>query len=193
MRKLIVSMNVTLDGYLSGIDGELDWHFNYWTEEIRDTLCSQLVKADTILLGRITYEAMALYWPLKTADLSCRGEDFAFANMMNSYTKMVFSKTIERTPWSNTKILKGTLRQEIIKIKKNPGRDVIVYGSCQLVNGLIKAGLADEYHLWIHPVVLGKGIPLFKDLKEELCLNMMRAKTFSSGVVLMEYQPCYIS
>ncbi|MFT3705599.1 MAG: dihydrofolate reductase family protein [Agriterribacter sp.] len=193
MRKLIVSMNITLDGYLCGIDDELDWHFNCWTEEIRDALCGQLAKADTILLGRVTYNAMAQYWPLKRADLCCRGEDFAFANMMNNYTKMVFSKTIERTLWSNTKIVNGSLRKEIIKIKKRQGRDIIVYGSCQLVNGLMKDELIDEYHLWIHPVILGKGKSLFKDLKEGLCMNMRHATTFPSGVVLMEYQPCYTS
>ena len=87
-------MNVTLDGYFSGPHCELDWHFTSWTKEMGDALCNQLAQADTILLGRVTYNAMAAYWPLKMADPSCRGEDFAFANMMNSYSKIVFSKTI---------------------------------------------------------------------------------------------------
>lgn len=187
MRKLIVSMNITLDGYLSGPDGGLDWHFNCWTEELRDALCDQLAKADTILLGRVTYEAMAEYWPLKSVDPFCRNEDFAFANMMNSYAKIVVSNSIQQTLWNNTQILKGNLQQQITNIQKKPGRDIIVYGSSELIKGLMKANLPDEYHLWVHPVILGKGKSLFTGWQHHFKLNMINTKTFSSGVVLIQY------
>jgi dihydrofolate reductase len=191
-RKLIVSMNITLDGYLSGPGCELDWHFKSWTQEMGDALCSQLAKADTILLGRVTYNAMAKYWPAKVSDPSCRGEDFAFANMMNSYTKIVFSKTIASTAWNNTKLLKGNLQEEISRLKKKPGKDIMVYGSGQLADALIKSGLVNEYQLWLHPVILGKGKPLFNpdsnQEQERLYLKMVNTKIFPSGVVMILYQ-----
>lgn len=188
MRKLIISMNVTLDGFMSGPDCELDWHFKSWTQEMGDTLCSELAKADTILLGRVTYNAMAKYWPAKVADPNCRGEDFAFANMMNSYTKIVFSKTITSTQWNNSKLADGNPEDQINLLKKKPGKDIIVYGSGRLVSSLIKSALVDEYQLWLHPVVLGKGKPLFKNLQSRVYMKMVKIKTFSSGVAVLYYQ-----
>lgn len=188
MRKLIISMNVTLDGFMSGPDCELDWHFKSWTQEMGDTLCSELAKADTILLGRVTYNAMAKYWPAKVADPTCRGEDFAFANMMNSYTKIVFSKTITSTQWNNSKLADGNPEDQINLLKKKPGKDIIVYGSGRLVSSLIKSALVDEYQLWLHPVVLGKGKPLFKNLQSRVYMKMVKIKTFSSGVAVLYYQ-----
>ena len=192
MRKLIVSMNVTLDGYLSGPDCELDWHFTSWTKEMGDALCNQLAQADTILLGRVTYNAMAAYWPLKMADPSCRGEDFAFANMMNSYTKIVFSKTLTSSAWSNSKLVAGNLQHVISALKKMPGKNLMVYGSGQLANSIIKSGLADEYQLWLHPVILGKGKPFFKpgaaNEKPGLNVTLVSTERFSSGVILLRYQ-----
>ena len=188
MRKLIVSMNVTADGFMSGPDCELDWHFKSWTGEMGDALCSELAKADTILLGRVTYSAMAKYWPSKVADPSCRGEDFAFANMMNSYTKIVFSKTITSPVWNNSKLANGNPENEINLLKKKPGKDIIIYGSGRLVSSLINSGLVDEYQLWLHPVALGKGKPLFKNLHSRVYMQMVNVKTFSSGVVVLYYQ-----
>jgi dihydrofolate reductase len=189
MRKLIVSMNLTLDGYYSGPDGELDWHLTSWTTEMGDAMCSQLAKADTILLGRITYNAMAAYCSIMVAGPSRRSEEFAFANMMNCCTKIVFSKTIVSASWKNTELLKGNLAYQTTRLKKKPGGDIIVYGSSQLVDGLIKADLVDEYRLWIHPVILGKGKSLFRNNREKHCLNLMDTETFPSGVVMMRYRP----
>lgn len=181
-------MNVTLDGYMSGSECELDWHFQYWTKEMAESLCEQLSKADTILLGRVTYNAMARYWLSKVVNPSLRGEDFAFAKMMNSYDKIVFSKTITLPEWSNTKLANGNLEDEIKLLKQKPGKDVIVYGSGRLVSSLIRSGLVDEYQLWLHPVVLGKGKPLFKSLHSRLYMKMVNIKTFSSGVVILYYR-----
>jgi dihydrofolate reductase len=107
MRKLIVSMSVTLDGFMSGPNCELDWHFKSWTPDMGDAMSIELAKAGTILLGRKTYQAMATYWPMKLADPSCRREDIAFANMMNTYPKMVFSKTMETAEWKNSTVVSG--------------------------------------------------------------------------------------
>src|SRR5882762_1112837 len=104
MRKLIVSMNMTLDGYMSGPDCELDWHFQSWNEEMAASASEQLAQADTILLGRVTYLAMAAYWSSKVASLSTPRADIDFADMMNSYNKIVFSKTLPAVGWSNSRL-----------------------------------------------------------------------------------------
>src|SRR5215204_1104329 len=188
MRKVVVSMNVTLDGFMSGSNCELDWHFSSWTKEMADLLYEQLSKADTILLGRITYNAMAAYWPAKALDLSFPREDLAFAHLMNNYTKLVFSKTHAISQWSNSKLLTGDPADEILKLKQREGKDIIIYGSGKIVNCLAKSHVIDEYRLWVHPVLLGKGKLLFKDLEKEYRLKLFKTKTFSSGVVLLYYK-----
>jgi dihydrofolate reductase len=189
MRKLIVSMNLTLDGYLSGPDGELDWHIACWTKQMGDALYSQLAATDTILLGRVTYTAMAAHCLSIVNGPSCRDDDFAFANMMNSNTKIVFSKTMKLPQWSNTQFLRGDVKDEIMKLKKKKGKDILVYGSSQLVTDLIAAGHVNEYRLWVHPVVSGKGISFFTKLQGTCHLKLLKTKTFNSGVVLLQYKP----
>lgn len=192
MRKLVVSMNITLDGCVSGPRGELDWHLNSWSNEMGDALCAELAKADTILLGRKTFTAMAAYWPLKLADPSCRGEDAAFAHMMNAYRKIVFSKTLNAAAWSNAILAKDNVQQQVTRLKKTPGRNIIVYGSAQLVDSLIIAGLVDEYQLWLHPVVLGHGRPLFKpgsfQPPQLLPLKLLTVQQFGCGVIRLNYR-----
>lgn len=194
MRKVIVSMNISLDGFMSGPNCELDWHFQSWTKEMADSLYEQLSKADTILLGRVTYKAMAGYWPSKAKELSFPREDIAFANLMNNYTKLVFSRTLTSLEtclpegkWNNSRLLKGNLISEVQKLKEGPGKDMIVYGSGKIVKDLLNSGLVDEYQLWIHPVLLGQGNPLFKELAERVSVRLFRTKTFSSGVVVLYY------
>ena len=188
MRRVIVSMNVTLDGFMSGSHCELDWHFSSWTKEMADLLYEQLSRADTILLGRITYNAMATYWTAKAKDLSFAREDIAFANLMNNYRKLVFSKTHAISSWSNVKLVTGEPADEILKLKQEAGKDIIVYGSGKIVNCLAKSGLVDEFQLWVHPVLLGRGKPLFKNLETEYRMKLFKTKTFSSGVVALYYK-----
>jgi dihydrofolate reductase len=188
MGKLTVSMNLTMDGYIAGPDCELDWHFTSWTKEMADTLCRNLSQADTILLGRITYEAMQAYWSSKAADCFCAAEDYAFAFMMNSYPKLVFSNRITGVSWKNTKLVKGSLEKEISLQKSSGSKRIMVYGSGRLVDALIKANLVDEYQLWMHPVILGKGKRLFRDGENKITLKLVHVETFSSGVVLLCHQ-----
>ena len=188
MRKVIVSMNVTLDGFMAGPNCELDWHFNYWNEEMARYAGEQLSKADTILLGRVTYNAMAKYWPSKIRDLLCPREDVAFASMINDYQKVVFSKTLQHTDWNNSRLAKESIRKEIVKLKQQPGKDMIVYGSGSIVSALAKSGLIDEYILWLHPVVLGKGKMLFKNTNTRSKLKLSSTRTFNTGVIILYYQ-----
>jgi dihydrofolate reductase len=188
MRKLILSMNLTLDGFMAGPDCELDWHFERWTSEMAESLCEELSKADTILLGRVTYSAMARYWPQKAKDLSFQRDDLAFASMMNNYAKVVFSRTLVSATWNNSRLVKKDVMKEILSMKLQPGKNMIIYGSGRLASLLMRNGLIDEYRLWIHPVVLGKGKPLFKDLTGKLHLKLMEARTFGSGVIVLYYK-----
>ncbi|MBS1600557.1 MAG: dihydrofolate reductase [Bacteroidetes bacterium] len=187
MRKLIVSMNITLDGFVAGSNSELDWHFQSWDAEMASLLSEQLCMADTILLGRITYDAMASYWPSSVTDPHFPRDDVPFADMMNNYSKIVFSTTKKQLEWQNSKLINGNIEYEIGQLKKLHGKDIIVYGSSKLVSSLMQLSLIDEYRVWLHPVVLGSGKPLFKKLHEQINLRLVTTKTFSTGVVMLNY------
>jgi len=179
---------MTLDGFMSGPDQGLDWHFTSWTEEMAESACEQLSKADTILLGRITYDAMAGYWPEQAAHALYSREDVAFADMMNHYEKIVFSKTLDHTIWSNSRVVHDGIEEEINRLKKQPGRDLIIYGSGKLVDGLLQAGLVDEFRIWLHPILIGKGKRLFKTASSRRMLILFDSKRFGSGVVMLFYK-----
>jgi dihydrofolate reductase len=187
MRKLIVSMNITLDGFMSGPHCELDWHFNSWNEEMAQVAAEQLSRADTIILGRITYRAMARYWPLQAQSLACARQDIAFADMMNTYAKIVFTKTLQQSEWNNSKLVKTSIAREIASLKQQPGKEMIIYGSGKIVAALMQLNMIDEYQLWIHPVILGKGKPFFGKLRDNIGIKLVSTTTFSSGVVMMRY------
>jgi len=187
MRKVVVSMNVTIDGFMSGPDCELDWHFQSWTEEMSECLCEQLSRADTILLGRVTYGAMARYWPSQAMNSAYPREDIAFAEMMNNYPKIVFSKTLTTAGWNNSRLVKGNILNEISQLKQMPGKDIIIYGSGRIVSALAQLNLIDEYVLWVHPVILGEGRPLFR-LHSKRNLELIKTRTFKTGVVILYYQ-----
>jgi dihydrofolate reductase len=191
MKKVVVSMNVTLDGFMSGPNHDLNWHFDNWSTDMGERLGIELNRADTMLLGRITYQAMASYWPMKSMDLLCARDEIALAEMMNSIRKVVYSKTLAKTAWNNSTLISGDIRTAIRQLKKGNGvsnKHIIVYGSSQLVATLIQLNLVDEYQLWIHPVILGKGNHLFSRIQQTTNLRLMGTTTFQSGVVLMNYQ-----
>ncbi|MFA6085143.1 dihydrofolate reductase family protein [Mucilaginibacter sp.] len=188
MRKLIVSINVTLNGFMAGPNGELDWHMPYWDEEMSRVSSEQLGNADTILLGRVTYTAMARYWPAQQAGPYAARGDVDFADMMNSYTKVVFSQTLTNVSnWSNSQLANRSIALEVNQLKQQPGKDIMVYGSGSLVTALIRKDLVDEYHIWLYPVLIEQGRPLFENLRDRLSLKPFQAKAFGNGVVLMQY------
>ena len=191
MRKVIVSMNVTLDGYMAGPNSELDWHFNYWNDEMAEEAAMQLNKADTILLGRITYSAMAEYWPFQAVNPNFARQDIAFADMMNNHRKIVFSKTLKKTHWHNSRLMKGVLQNEVNLLKQEAGKDIIVLGSGTVVSSLIQSDLIDEYQLWVHPVILGEGKLLFKNSGFKSRLKLIHKKDFESGVTIYFYIPIH--
>jgi dihydrofolate reductase len=188
MRNLIVSMNVTLDGFMAGPHCELDWHFKSWNEEMARSTAEQLSRADTILLGGITYRGMAQYWSATPVNLVAPREDLDFADMLNRYPKVVFSKTMSTVSWNNSRLAKKDIGEEIDELKHRKGKDIIVYGSGKIVDALTKLGLVDEFRMWVHPVVIGCGKPLFKELTGTIKLELFKTETFSSGVVILFYR-----
>ena len=125
MRKLIVSMNLSLDGYLSGACGELDWHFEIWNDQMGDKILERLEETDTIILGRVTYEVMAKYWTVKPLEDHFPRQDLAIADKMNHHTKVVFSKTLKKSIWHGSVFATGDPKEEIKKLKKQEGKDMI--------------------------------------------------------------------
>lgn len=191
MRKVIVSMNITLDGYMAGPNGELDWHFECWDPNMGERLAKELSKADTILLGRVTYLAMANFWPEKTSNPLCPREEYAYAVMMNHHRKAVFSRRLEKAQWSNTEILKDDIEEGMEKLRietEGQHKNIMIYGSGRLVTALIKLDMIDEYQLWVHPVLIGKGKPFFGKYFDQQDLQLLTTTTFPSGVVLLHYQ-----
>lgn len=185
MRKVIVSMNISMDGFMADSDGGLDWHFRYWNDEMADESARQLSHADTILLGRKTYEAMAAYWPLQSCNDAFARQDLAFAEMMNERHKIVFSTSLTRLHWCNSALIGSDIRTEMIRLKKDKGNDILVYGSGSIVTLLMGMGMVDEYRIWKHPVALGGGKPFFSHVRH---VRLMKQMHFSSGVVLLFYQ-----
>jgi dihydrofolate reductase len=188
MRNLTVSMNISLDGYMAGTRGELDWHFELWSREMGNILNKHLKNADTLLLGRRTYSTFAAYWPYATVDSLFPRDDLAFAEMVNRYTKIVCSATLTLLPWRNSRQIKGDLYQEIIKLKQQEGKDICIYGSGELLAYLIPSGLVDRYILYIHPIILGRGKPLFKNLLDKINLELLDVRQLTTGLIVVDYK-----
>jgi dihydrofolate reductase len=184
MRKLIVSMNVTLNGCMAGPDGGLDWHYSRWDEAMARVTSLHLGEADTLLLGRITYEAMAGYWMARGRDMLGPREDADFTEMINHCTKVVFSRSRKTATWQNSRMARSVAK-EVKALKRQHGKNILVYGSGKLVAALTQLNLVDEYRLWVHPVVIHGGRALFKT---NTALQFTGKTTFNTGVVLMSYK-----
>lgn len=188
MRKLIVSVNITLDGFVADTNGGLDWHLQSWSDEQAKTVTEMLSRADTILLGRKTYQAMAAYWPWQAKNINFPREDIAYAEMMNNYRKVVLSKTMQNALWHNSVLINRDVKRAVSNLKKQPGDDILTYGSISTVKKLAAFNLVDEYQLWVHPVRIYEGIQFFNTSKDELGLEPVSNRIFASGVVLTVYK-----
>ena len=182
MRKLIFFMATSLDGYYEGPGHSIDWH--NVDEEVKEFANAQLDSVDVILFGRVSYEMMANYWPTEMA----LKNDPVTAAAMNSKAKLVFSRTLSNVTWQNTQLVKDNIEQEVIKLKAQPGRDLII-GSSDLSVSLMAHGLIDEFRIMLNPVALGEGKSLFKGLQKRLNLELFNTRTFKSGNILLYYRP----
>ncbi len=181
MREVIMWNLVTLDGFFEGPKAwDIDWHEYVWGDELEGWALEQATAADTILFGRVTYEGMAGYWPSQKGDI---------ADFMNNTRKVVFSRTLKSADWSNTRLVKENPEKEVARLKRQPGKDIVIFGSATLCSTLTKHGLIDEYRICITPVVLGSGTPLWKASPNRLRLKLVEAQPLKSGGVILRYRP----
>lgn len=185
MRKLIFFMHASLDGFVAGPNGEINWiHVD---EEMFDFVATMTSKADTALYGRVTYEMMQSYWPTAGDAPDASKHDKEHSAWYNKVSKVVLSTTLINKGLHNTTVISGQLADNINKIKNEDGKNIIIFGSPRAAHSLLSEGLIDEFWLFINPVLLGRGMPLFKGVKELTKLDLVATRTFSSGVIALHY------
>ena len=189
MRKIIVTMWVTLDGFIAGPNNEMNFVGELYDEAMGKYEDDLVSAADTLLLGRVTYESFAGSWPHVPDNPNASEGEKEYARKLNAMRKIVFSKTLESVEWNNSTLVKEVVAEDIEKLKHEPGRDMLIYGSASLVQTLTNLGLIDEYQILVHPVLLGSGKPLFQDIQHQVKLKLVNTRTHPSGVVVLSYQP----
>jgi dihydrofolate reductase len=177
MRKIVAGLFITLDGVMESPD---KWQFPYFNEELGQVVTSQMDATDAMLLGRKTYEEFASFWPTAPAD-------DPFTARMNNTPKYVVSTTLDTVEWQNSTLIKGNVVEELTRLKQQPGKNIGMTGSATLVASLLREGLLDELHLFVFPVVLGSGKPLFATSGEKLPLTLVASETYDTGVVQLTY------
>ena len=187
MRKIVAFENVSLDGYFSGPNGEIDWFVAQPGNqaELDQFAIDSIKSTDILLFGRVTYELMASYWTtanaLKNAPI--------LAERMNNLPKIVFSRKLDRVEWQNTRLVKDNIEEEIKKMKNQPGKNMAILGSGSIVSEFAQRGLIDEYSIMVNPVILGGGRSIFNGIKDRLHLKLLNSRTFEPpGNVLLHYQ-----
>jgi dihydrofolate reductase len=186
MRKVILFMHMSLDGFVSKTNGEMDW-VTREDMEMNNYLIGDLLKTvDTMLLGRNLYQGFQQAWPAIATTPSMPKELVDFAHWIEDSPKYVFSKSMNKLDWKNSFLLKGNITEEVKKLQQQPGKDIVVFGGSGIAQQLAKENLIDEYRIKLEPVFLGTGNPLFKDMAR---LKLIQSKAFSSGVVGLYYQP----
>jgi dihydrofolate reductase len=183
MRKLTIFNLMTLDGYIAGPGGDISWH--NVDEEFQELANAASNSGNTLLFGRVTYELMAGFWPTPEAIKT----DPIVAAGMNKAEKIVFSRTLQKAEWNNTRLVKDDMPGEVRRLKQGTGKDLTVLGSGSIVAQLAEEGLIDEYQVLLNPVVIGKGKTMFEGLKNRLALKLVRTRTFGNGNVLLIYVP----
>jgi len=173
-------MGLTLDGYVHGDKGYEDWGLPPEEDDVVAWKVASLREAGTHIMGRVSYDVMAALWPNETG---------VYADIMNEIPKVVFSSTLTRADWPESRIAGGDLAEDIDRLKREPGGIILAHGGASFLHSLIGEGLVDEYRLVIHPVVIGRGTGLFEALNEPLRLDLVEARTFPSGTAIHVYRP----
>jgi dihydrofolate reductase len=186
MRRLIVFNHVSLDGYFTDAQSDMSFARNDVPDAEWDAFVAGNASGGGMLVfGRITYELMASFWPTPLAAENMP----VVAQQMNALPKIVFSRTLDKVSWNNTKLVKGDPAEEIRRLKQEPGADMVIFGSGSIVSQLAQAGLIDEYQIVVDPVALGQGRTMFEGIKDKLTLRLIRTRTFGNGNVLLCYVP----
>jgi dihydrofolate reductase len=179
MRKVVAGLFVSLDGVYEAPD---QWHFPYFNDEMGEAVSSQMAAADAMLLGRVTYQEFAAYWPHQSDN------DVDIASYMNNTPKYVVSNSLDAVDWKNSTLIKGDVAGELTRLKQQPGKNISITGSGTLVRSLLRDNLLDELRLLVHPIVVGSRKRLF-DGADQKALELVDSKTFSTGVLYLTYRP----
>jgi dihydrofolate reductase len=180
MRKLKLQVQMSIDGYVAGPNGEMDWLVRDWDNELKKYVEEITEPVDCIVLGRKLAEGFIPYW---ASNPEAEGAD-----KFNSTPKVVFTKTLERSEWPGTTLAKGNLVDEINTLKKQDGKDIIAYGGATFVSALIEQQLIDEFYLFINPAAIGNGMAIFKELKSKQDFMLVKATSFACGIVVLNYE-----
>jgi dihydrofolate reductase len=181
MSRLIQWNMLSLDGYFEGAKSwDVEWFQGFFSKELEEISIEQLSRADALLFGRVTYEGMAAYWQ------TAQGE---VADFMNNLPKVVFSRTLERADWANTRLVKSDAVAEVRELKGRGSRDLYVFGSGDLCAGLMAAGLFDEVRLGLIPIVVGRGTTLFGRGLSRRAMKLLEARPLANGCVILRYEP----
>ena len=190
MRRLLMLMSISLDGFFEGRNHDISWH--NVDEEFNKFALDQLRETDTILFGRRTYQLFEDSWPKAADNPTTSKDNLEIAHLINNMNKIVFSKTLQRVEekknWKNVKLIREVNPEEINRWKQQRGKDLAVGGN-NLAVSLAQNGLVDEFQIMVNPVVLGNGTPLFEGIEERLNLRLLRTRMFKSGNVLLSYEP----
>ncbi|MBI5295328.1 MAG: dihydrofolate reductase [Chloroflexi bacterium] len=187
MRKLKLQVQLSVDGYIAGTNGEMDWMVWDWDDALKQYVTELTDPVDCIVLGRKLAEGFIPYW----AAIAANPDDpqFTDGKKFTDTPKVVFTKTLESTDWGHTVLAKGDLVDEITKLKQQDGGDIIAYGGAAFVSALIQHGLIDELHLFINPTAIGSGMTIFKELDGRQHLTLIRSTSFDCGIVVLQYAP----
>ena len=186
MRKIVLFMHLSLDGYAAGTKGEMDWiHVD---EEIFDYAAQRTNESDTALYGRVTYQMMESYWPTAADKPGASKHDKEHSAWYKSVNKVILSKSIQDAKLKNTTVISDNIEKHITELKQKEGKEIIIFGSPSAAHSLMQFDLIDEYWLFVNPVLLGNGIPVFRNISEIKKLKLIAEHTFSSGVVCLHYE-----
>jgi dihydrofolate reductase len=185
MRKIISFMHISLDGFVAGLNGEMDWI--KVDEEIFDYVGKRISEGDIALYGRVTYQMMENYWPTAGDEPAATKHDIEHSKWYNKVHKVVLSKTMKDADLTNTTIISDNLSGRINEIKQQPGNEILLFGSPTATHSLIQLNLIDGYWLFVNPIILGRGIPLFVDIKDKIKLKLVTTRQFTSGVTELNY------
>jgi dihydrofolate reductase len=186
MRKLVLFMHLSLDGFAAGPNGELD--FLTYDEEIAQWAGQLMKTVGSPVYGRTTYQLMESYWPTVLTNPNASKQALAHAQWVENIPKIVFSKTLKEATWNNTRLVKENIAGEVGKLKQEPGKDLVIFGSPGLSADMMNLGLIDEYKFTVHPVILGNGISVFKNNSTKSKLKLLESITLKSGVVTLHYE-----
>ena len=185
MRKIISFMHISLDGFVAGPNGEMDWI--KVDEEIFDHISKRIGEGDTALYGRVTFQMMENYWPTAADKPTASKHDIEHSKWYEKIHKIVLSKTLKEEDFTNTKIIQDNLLERINEIKQQGNNEILLFGSPTATHSLIQLNLIDGYWLFVNPIILGKGIPLFVDIKDKIKLKLLTTRQFTSGVTELNY------